>query len=80
MQEALPQDPQHEILICAMHFLGDGMALHNFANEFFGLLGGDKDDCSLRALLDEEWNLRWGNGISHDVSSRHLEFYSKSFS
>ena len=64
------QDPQHELLICAMHFLGDGMALHNFANEFFGLLGSDKDETSLREILDEEWTLRWADGKINDVSSR----------
>ena len=53
-----------------MHFLGDGMALHNFANEFFGLLGSDKDETSLREILDEEWTLRWADGKINDVSSR----------
>ncbi|KAF8591917.1 hypothetical protein K439DRAFT_1643902 [Ramaria rubella] len=33
-------DPEREfdLLICAAHFLGDGMALHAFANDFFSLL------------------------------------------
>ena len=62
-------EPQHELLICAMHFLGDGMALHNFANEFFGLLGSDRSDSDLRALLDEEWRTRWGEGVVNDVSA-----------
>ena len=51
-----------------MHFLGDGMALHNFANEFFGLLGSDRTDSDLRVVLEEEWRVRWGEGIINDVS------------
>jgi hypothetical protein len=31
---------EHELFICAAHFIGDGMALHQFANDFFGLLDG----------------------------------------
>ncbi|OJT08171.1 hypothetical protein TRAPUB_933 [Trametes pubescens] len=50
---------EYELLICAMHFLGDGMALHQFANDFFGLLGGAKSDDALRDLLQEEWRTRW---------------------
>lgn len=50
---------EYELLICAMHFLGDGMALHQFANDFFGLLGGAQSDEELRDLLQEEWRTRW---------------------
>ncbi|KAI1789818.1 hypothetical protein LXA43DRAFT_892212 [Ganoderma leucocontextum] len=50
---------QYELLICAMHFLGDGMALHAFANDFFGLLGGDKSEADLQQILQEEWRARW---------------------
>ncbi|KAG1885501.1 hypothetical protein F4604DRAFT_1615682 [Suillus subluteus] len=48
----------HDIMICAAHFLGDGMALHQFANDLFGLLGGDKTIAELEAQLKEE--LSWG--------------------
>ncbi|KAI0778372.1 hypothetical protein BD413DRAFT_630739 [Trametes elegans] len=50
---------EYELLICAMHFLGDGMALHQFANDFFGLLGGASSDDELREVLEEEWQSRW---------------------
>ncbi|EJF66868.1 hypothetical protein DICSQDRAFT_131140 [Dichomitus squalens LYAD-421 SS1] len=50
---------QYELLICAMHFIGDGMALHTFANEFFGLLGGEKSEDELRDMLEDEWRSRW---------------------
>lgn len=60
MQDTEPQDPEHDLLICAMHFIGDGMALHTSANEFFGLLGSDADDAALRAVLEDEWQARWG--------------------
>ncbi|KAL1741192.1 hypothetical protein HDZ31DRAFT_45962 [Schizophyllum fasciatum] len=47
--------PNHDILICATHFLGDGMALHTFANDFFGLLGGGASEGELSGLLDDAW-------------------------
>lgn len=50
---------QHDLLICAMHFLGDGMALHQFANDFFGLFGGQDSDEQLTQRLSEEWKSRW---------------------
>lgn len=51
---------QYELLICAMHFLGDGMALHQFANDFFGLLGSQRTEAELEAILSDEWRARWG--------------------
>ncbi|KAF9469852.1 hypothetical protein BDZ94DRAFT_35159 [Collybia nuda] len=42
-------------LICATHFLGDGMALHQFANDFFCLLGGSSTTNQLAMLLSSEW-------------------------
>lgn len=52
-----PSEPicGHDLLICATHFVGDGMALHRFANEFFGLLGSDKTLEGLETMLREEW-------------------------
>ncbi|KAG1783532.1 hypothetical protein EV702DRAFT_1208638 [Suillus placidus] len=50
----------HDIMICAAHFLGDGMALHQFANDLFVLLGGDKTIAELEAQLKEELSSRWG--------------------
>ncbi|KZT02437.1 uncharacterized protein LAESUDRAFT_738728 [Laetiporus sulphureus 93-53] len=50
---------QYELMLCAMHFLGDGMALHQTANHFFQLLGGSKTDDELTAQLAEEWQDRW---------------------
>ncbi|KAI0756817.1 hypothetical protein C8Q80DRAFT_1091290 [Daedaleopsis nitida] len=52
---------QYEFVICAMHFLGDGMALHAFANDFFALLGGGKSEDELRDMLYEEWRARWAD-------------------
>ncbi|KAK0465568.1 uncharacterized protein EV420DRAFT_1514945 [Desarmillaria tabescens] len=48
----------HDILICATHFLGDGMALHQFANDFFGLLGSSKNEHELEGVLRTEWETR----------------------
>ncbi|KAG7452294.1 uncharacterized protein BT62DRAFT_1071449 [Guyanagaster necrorhizus] len=48
----------HDILICATHFLGDGMALHQFANDLFSLLGSSKDEKDLEEILRNEWETR----------------------
>ncbi|KAJ7706029.1 hypothetical protein B0H17DRAFT_919835 [Mycena rosella] len=49
-----------DLLLCATHFLGDGMALHQFANDFFGLLASDRADGDLECMLTDEWYSRWG--------------------
>lgn len=57
----------HELLICASHFIGDGMALHQFANDFFGLLGGGFSQEELDQLVVDEWKQRWSQGLPSDV-------------
>ncbi|PPR02704.1 hypothetical protein CVT26_009807 [Gymnopilus dilepis] len=47
-----------DFLICATHFLGDGMALHQFANDFFTLLGGPSSIEDLQTKLSMEWQSR----------------------
>ncbi|KAF7307351.1 hypothetical protein MIND_00529100 [Mycena indigotica] len=47
-----------DLLICATHFLGDGMALHQCANDFFGLLS---EQASLETILEDEWENWWGS-------------------
>ncbi|KAJ6519969.1 hypothetical protein C8R45DRAFT_42657 [Mycena sanguinolenta] len=56
-----------DLLLCATHFLGDGMALHNSANDFFTLLAGDKSDQDLKTMLNDEWYSRWGGKKDHNV-------------
>lgn len=41
-----------EVMLCTTHFVGDGMALHTFMNELYGLLGGSHSDDELRAMLE----------------------------
>ena len=78
--EAFPSVPaddvqEFDLLICATHFLGDGMALHTFANELFRLIAGkDKDGCvrtteAMEELLEQEWQTRWGAGKQEKRSS-----------
>lgn len=50
---------EYDILICAAHFLGDGMALHRFANDFFGILGSDRSAGELEDLVTQEWRSKW---------------------
>lgn len=57
----------HELLICATHFIGDGMALHQFANDFFGMLGGGFSQEELDQLVVDEWKQRWGQILPSDV-------------
>ncbi|KAJ7293723.1 hypothetical protein C8J57DRAFT_35901 [Mycena rebaudengoi] len=62
------QSQEFDMLICATHFLGDGMALHQFANDFFSLLGGGSADEDLRSMVTDEWYSRWG-GKKNDVAA-----------
>ncbi|KAJ7824440.1 hypothetical protein B0H14DRAFT_3728571 [Mycena olivaceomarginata] len=52
--------PNFGFMLCAAHFIGDGLALHNFANDFFSLLASDRTDGDLECLLTDEWYTRWG--------------------
>ncbi|KIO24779.1 hypothetical protein M407DRAFT_212016 [Tulasnella calospora MUT 4182] len=57
---------EYNILVCAVHFLGDGMALHRFANELFTLLAEAGTGETLTAedyeeLLRNEWEAKWGS-------------------
>lgn len=51
----------YELMVCAAHFLGDGMALHQFANDFLNLLGSEKTDNELKMDLRSEYRLRVGD-------------------
>ncbi|KIJ66266.1 hypothetical protein HYDPIDRAFT_109260 [Hydnomerulius pinastri MD-312] len=55
MEETSEPIYNHDMLICAAHFLGDGMALHQFANDFFRILGGEETQQELELRLCEEW-------------------------
>jgi|SRR5712671_7843555 len=57
----------YELFICAAHFIGDGMALHQFGNDFFSLLGGARSQEELDQLVVYEWNERWGRTLPSDV-------------
>ncbi|WVQ95671.1 hypothetical protein IAU59_002769 [Kwoniella sp. CBS 9459] len=41
----------YEVMLCATHYLGDGMALHTFMNEFYTLLGSDKTVNDLSEMI-----------------------------
>ncbi|TFK56647.1 hypothetical protein OE88DRAFT_1640541 [Heliocybe sulcata] len=59
----------YDLLICAAHFLGDGMALHQFAHDFFTLLGSTQSQAELVEQLQSEWKSR----RSEDVLPPSLE-------
>lgn len=73
---------EYDLLICATHFVGDGMALHTFANEFFRLIAGkdkngnEKTTEEIEEMLEQEWVTRWGlwkQGGSEDVLPHSVE-------
>jgi hypothetical protein len=45
-------EEEYEIMLCATHFLGDGMALHTFMNEFYTLLGSDKSALDILEMIN----------------------------
>jgi len=51
---------EYEFFLCATHFLGDGMALHQCANNFFTLLGSGNTQSELITILNNEWHARVG--------------------
>jgi hypothetical protein len=58
LQASPGADQNADFMICATHFLGDGMALHQFANDFFTLLGSALDQVGLASVLAAEWLAR----------------------
>ncbi|KAH9836943.1 uncharacterized protein C8Q71DRAFT_578490 [Rhodofomes roseus] len=53
-----------DVLFAAMHFLGDGMALHQCANDFFRLVACGKSDDELATVLGDEWERRFGGDVA----------------
>ena len=53
---AVPEtdDGEYEIMLCATHYLGDGMALHTFMNEFYTLLGSEKSVDDFVDMIEKE--------------------------
>jgi hypothetical protein len=66
----------HELLICASHFIGDGMALHQFANDFFGMLGGGFSQQELDQLVVDEWKQRWSQTLPDVCLQLYRYYYS----
>ena len=48
------EDGEYEIMLCATHYLGDGMALHTFMNEFYTLLGSDRSIDDFVAVIEKQ--------------------------
>jgi len=68
--------PNHDILICATHFLGDGMALHQFANDFFSLLASAKTDSELETEVHDECWKRWSSSFNNVCHSIYIHIFS----
>lgn len=71
-EEEIEGQRNYDLLICAAHFLGDGMALYRFANDFFTLLAGrpstpkggeDMSTKDIEAMVRAEWEFRWGVNV-----------------
>ncbi|EJU05458.1 hypothetical protein DACRYDRAFT_46425 [Dacryopinax primogenitus] len=59
------EQAEFHFCLCTTHYLGDGMALHKTANEFFSLLGEGMCDAELFKLLDHEWTERYSTTEDH---------------
>lgn len=46
-------DGEYEVMLCATHFLGDGMALHTFMNEFYTLLGSPISALDILDMIED---------------------------
>ncbi|TDL25331.1 hypothetical protein BD410DRAFT_896234 [Rickenella mellea] len=49
---------EYTILICATHFIGDGIAIHMFGNEFFTTISSDLSTEDIEKTLDMEWEIK----------------------
>lgn len=63
----------YDLLLCTTHFIGDGMALHQCANDFFTLLSSNRSTEELHDILKEQWQIRYGSQFS--VSARADSFH-----
>jgi len=62
-KEGQDESVQFSFWLLATHFLGDGMALHTTANEFFYLLGGGLEEAE-SANKGLEWDVKTGIVVS----------------
>ncbi|KAF8665373.1 hypothetical protein AX16_000392 [Volvariella volvacea WC 439] len=63
---------EYDMLICTTHYLGDGIALHTFAHDFFHLLG-DRSQGDLVDILQSEWTTRCSDPDVENVIPAPLE-------
>lgn len=47
-----------DLLLCATHYIGDGISLQNTANQLFSLLASPKTNEELKEDLIREWEAR----------------------
>ncbi|KAJ3721745.1 hypothetical protein C8R42DRAFT_580772 [Lentinula raphanica] len=64
---------EYDLLLCTTHFIGDGMALHQCANDFFTLLSSKQSTGELYDFLKEEWRIRFGNQYTEISLPKSLE-------
>lgn len=60
-----------DVLFATTHFVGDGMALHAFMNEFYTLIFGGGEEGGLEGVLEREMDER--------LTVRFLSFFSPLF-
>lgn len=68
-----------DFMLCTTHFVGDGMALHRFMNEFFVLIAGPvaaaegterpRTATEIETLLSQEWEVLWGKKKSAEAAA-----------
>lgn len=58
----------YDMMICVTHFSGDGMSIHQLANDFFVLLGSCMDKTALLEKLTAEWSEKYTNVFERVIS------------
>ena len=60
---------EFQVLLTALQCLGDGMAMHTRANDFFSMVGGGMSNDELRASVAAEWGARIAKPMADGVRS-----------
>ena len=54
----------YDLMICVTHFLGDGLGVHQMANDLFVFLGSCMDETAFLETLTIEWSEKYSNTLA----------------
>ncbi|ORY31224.1 hypothetical protein BCR39DRAFT_526980 [Naematelia encephala] len=52
-----PKEQEYQVMLTTTHFIGDGMALHTFMNEFYILIESDRTTADFEQMINEQLGL-----------------------